>query len=71
MIDVPTIVLDGEYDTMMAARVREEHEPKFSSLIDYRQLDAGHNLPQEVPEDFARAVLDLRRQALPQWNEWC
>jgi pimeloyl-ACP methyl ester carboxylesterase len=58
-ITVPTIVLDGEEDTVTPARPRNEHEPHFTSLIDYRLLDAGHGLPQEAPEEFARAVLDL------------
>ena len=60
-ITVPTIVLDGEHDTVAPARPRQEHEPHFTSLVDYRLVDAGHNLPQEAPEEFARAVLDLRR----------
>jgi pimeloyl-ACP methyl ester carboxylesterase len=59
-IAVPTIVLDGEHDTVTPARRRDEHEPHFSSLLDYRLVDAGHDLPQEAPEEFARAVLDVR-----------
>jgi pimeloyl-ACP methyl ester carboxylesterase len=58
-IPVPTIVLDGEYDTVTQPRPREEHEPHFTSLVDYRLVGAGHNLPQEAPAEFARAVLDL------------
>ena len=60
-VPVPTIVLDGEHDTVTPAQPRDEHEPHFTSLVDYRLLDAGHDLPQEEPEEFARAVLDLRR----------
>jgi pimeloyl-ACP methyl ester carboxylesterase len=60
-IAVPTIVIDGEHDTVTPARPRDAHEPHFTSLVDYRLVDAGHNLPQEAPEEFARAVLDLRR----------
>ena len=58
-VAVPTIVLDGEYDTVTQPRPREEHEPHFTSLVDYRLVGAGHNLPQEAPEAFSRAVLDL------------
>lgn len=58
-ITVPTIVLDGEHDTVTLAQARDEHEPHFSSLLDHRLVDAGHNLPQEAPEEFARAILDL------------
>lgn len=59
-IDVPTIVLDGERDTVTPARPRDSHEPHFSALVDHRLLDSGHDLPREVPDEFARAVLDLR-----------
>ncbi|TQS42013.1 alpha/beta fold hydrolase [Cryptosporangium phraense] len=60
-IDVPTIVLDGEHDTVRPPQPRSAHERKFSSLVDYRVLDAEHNVPQEAPEEFARAVADLCR----------
>ncbi len=60
-ITVPAVVLDGEHDTVTPARPRGEHVPHFTALVDYRLLDAGHALPQEAPEEFARAVLDLRR----------
>jgi pimeloyl-ACP methyl ester carboxylesterase len=60
-ITVPTIVLDGEHDTVSPARSRSEHEPGFTALVDHRVVDAGHNLPQEAPEEFARAILDLCR----------
>jgi pimeloyl-ACP methyl ester carboxylesterase len=59
-ITVPTVVLDGEHDTVAPAQSREEHAPHFTALVDYRLLDAGHALPQEAPEEFARAVIDVR-----------
>jgi len=59
-ITVPTIVLDGEHDTVTPARPRDEHQPHFTSLVDYRLVDAGHDLPREAPGEFARAVSDLR-----------
>jgi pimeloyl-ACP methyl ester carboxylesterase len=60
VIAVPTIVLDGEHDMVTPASPRDQHEQHFSSLLDYRLVDAGHNLPQEAPAEFARAVLDVR-----------
>ena len=60
-ITVPTIVLDGEHDAVTPARPRETHEQHFPALVDYRLVNAGHDLPQEAPEEFAQAVLDLRR----------
>jgi pimeloyl-ACP methyl ester carboxylesterase len=59
VITVPTIVLDGRQDTVTPPRPREQHEPHFARLVDYRLADAGHNAPQEDPIEFARAVTDL------------
>jgi pimeloyl-ACP methyl ester carboxylesterase len=61
LITVPAVVLDGEHDTVTPAQSREEHARHFPALIDYRLLNAGHALPQEAPDEFARAVLDVRR----------
>lgn len=60
-IAVPSIVLDGENDTVNPPQDRAVHATHFHRLIDYRQVPAGHNVPQETPQEFARAVLDLRR----------
>ena len=60
-ITVPTIVLDGEHDTVSPVQSREDHEIHFTALVDHRVLDAGHALPQEAPAECARAVLDVRR----------
>ncbi|RKS75725.1 pimeloyl-ACP methyl ester carboxylesterase [Motilibacter peucedani] len=59
VIGVPTIVLDGEHDTVSPPQPRSDHEPHFSALLDHRLVDAGHDLPQEAPADFARAVVDV------------
>jgi pimeloyl-ACP methyl ester carboxylesterase len=59
-ITVPTVVLDGEHDTVSPARPRADHEPHFTALVDHRLADSGHDLPQEAPEAFAQAVLDVR-----------
>ena len=59
-INVPTIVLDGRHDTIDPPRPRVKHEAHFSKLVDYRNLDAGHNTPQENPREFARAVSSIR-----------
>ena len=60
-ITVPTIIIDGQHDTVTPAQPRDTHEQHFASLVDYRLVNAGHGLPQEAPEEFAQAVLDLRR----------
>ena len=59
-ITVPTIVLDGLHDTVTPPRPRSQHESHFPALMNYRQVDAGHNIPQENPSAFARAVIELR-----------
>jgi pimeloyl-ACP methyl ester carboxylesterase len=59
IISVPTIVLDGAHDMVTPARPREAHDPHFANLVGYRCVDAGHNTPQENPDEFAQAVLDL------------
>jgi len=56
---VPTIVVDGVHDTVEPPRPRAERERHFTDLVDYRCLDAGHNAPQESPEEFAAAVIAL------------
>lgn len=60
-ITVPTIVWDGTHDGVDPPRSRDEHVPQFPALLDYRLLDAGHNVPPGDPEEFARAVTDLHR----------
>jgi len=59
-IAVPTVVLHGGADGVMAASVSEHHDRYFSGPYQ-RQVIAGvgHNLPQEAPRDFASAVLSL------------
>jgi pimeloyl-ACP methyl ester carboxylesterase len=59
-IAVPTVVLDGEQGTVNPPRPREHHAAHFPALLDHRILPAGHNIPQEDPAGFARAVLDVR-----------
>lgn len=59
-ITVPTIVVDGNFDTVRPPLPRKQHERHFTALIDHRCLDVGHNAPQEDPGEFARAITDLR-----------
>jgi pimeloyl-ACP methyl ester carboxylesterase len=59
-ISVPTITLDGD------ANGAPHPEPsayagKFSGRYEHRTVEGGigHNLPQEAPEAFAKAVIDV------------
>ncbi len=60
VITVPTITLEGD------ANGAPHPEPsayadKFSGSYSHRTIDGGigHNLPQEAPEAFAKAVVDV------------
>ena len=59
-ITVPTITLEGD------ANGAPHPEPgayakKFSGKYEHRTIDGGvgHNLPQEAPQAFAQAILDV------------
>ncbi|MBC9175589.1 alpha/beta hydrolase [Roseomonas ludipueritiae] len=60
-ITVPTVTLDGDADGVLALGGTAKHAPRFTGPHEHRVLrDGGHNLPQEMPEAFAAAILDLR-----------
>jgi pimeloyl-ACP methyl ester carboxylesterase len=59
-IGVPTIAPHGAGDGVGPLAMSEGHARYFSGFYERRVIPlAGHNLPQEAPEAFARAVLDL------------
>ncbi|CAN7435914.1 alpha/beta hydrolase [Bradyrhizobium sp. LjRoot220] len=59
-IAVPTITLDGDRDGVSPATDGSKSAPKFTGRRVHRVVPrAGHNLPQEQPEAFAAAVLEL------------
>ena len=58
-IGVPTVVLEGGAAGVASASAAE-HRHFFTGQYEHRLLpNIGHNLPQEDPETFARAVLSL------------
>jgi pimeloyl-ACP methyl ester carboxylesterase len=59
-ITVPTVILDPTEDTLYSPDPRAEHESHFTNLVELRTVDAGHNVPQEQPGEFAAAILRLR-----------
>ncbi|MCW2864058.1 MAG: alpha/beta hydrolase [Actinoallomurus sp.] len=60
VIAVPTIILDGEKDPFTPARGDADYRAKFSGEYAHRTLNGiGHNVPQEAPEAFAQAVIDV------------
>ena len=59
-IGVPTIAIDGAGDGVMALGGSAHHQRHFTGPYAHRVLPVvGHNLPQEAPEAFASAVLEL------------
>jgi pimeloyl-ACP methyl ester carboxylesterase len=61
-IRIPTITMEG--DANGAPRPEPAaYRAKFSGPYEHRLIDGGvgHNLPQEAPEAFARAVIDVDR----------
>jgi len=58
-IQVPAVVLHGEANGI-AREMSDAHRRKFVNLVDRRTLPlVGHNLPSEVPQVVADAVLAL------------
>ena len=61
-ISVPTICIDGTSDGVSGST--QSHSRKFCGLYEYRQFEtAGHNLPQEKPNDWAKAIIDAKHLA--------
>lgn len=61
-ITVPTIAIDGDADGVNTGTRGQGR--KFRGPFEYRVFeDAGHNLPQERPREWAQAVLDARAMA--------
>ena len=60
VIAVPTITLDGDGDGVAPATDGTRSATKFTDRRSHRVIPrAGHNLPQEEPEAFAGAVMEL------------
>lgn len=60
-ITVPAITLDGDADGVAAIGGTAGHARRFTGGHEHRVVTGiGHNLPQEAPEAFARAILDLK-----------
>jgi pimeloyl-ACP methyl ester carboxylesterase len=61
-ISVPAITLDGDADGVVPASDGTATAAKFTGSRVHRVIPrAGHNLPQEEPEAFAAAVMELVR----------
>jgi pimeloyl-ACP methyl ester carboxylesterase len=60
VITVPTITFDGADDGVRGPSTVEASAKRFAGTRSHRVVPGvGHNMPQEVPEVFAQAVLEL------------
>lgn len=58
-IRIPTVVLEGIDDTVTPPQPGPQHHKFSSSFVSFQLQGVGHNLPQEAPLEFAKAVLSL------------
>jgi len=59
-ITVPAITLDGKDDGYNTPNDGKSSASKFTGFREHRIIaNAGHNLPQENPDAFAQAVIDV------------
>ncbi|AUC93476.1 alpha/beta hydrolase [Bradyrhizobium sp. SK17] len=62
VIAVPTITLDGADDGVTAAADASASAAKYTARLAYRVIPgAGHNIPQEAPDAFAAAVIEVMK----------
>ena len=62
VIAVPTITLDGDADGCARIRIRHRLRQEVLGQVRTHRIikgGIGHNLPQEAPQAFAEAVIDV------------
>lgn len=60
VIPLPTITLDGELDPFTPPGDGAGYRGRFTGKYAHRTLKGiGHNVPQEAPEAFAEAVVEI------------
>ncbi len=62
VVTVPAITMEGDSNGAIHAP-STAYRNKFSGKYEYRLITGGigHNIPQEAPQDFAQAVIDVDR----------
>jgi pimeloyl-ACP methyl ester carboxylesterase len=58
-ITVPTVTIDGAADPLKPGGTTD-HAGQFAGVHEHRVLAAGHNVPQQEPEQFANAIIKIR-----------
>ncbi len=59
VIAVPTITIDGAYDPFTPAGNGSAYRDKFTGKYEHLVFQVGHNVPQEAPQAFTQAVVDV------------
>jgi pimeloyl-ACP methyl ester carboxylesterase len=59
VISVPTITIDGKYDPFTLPGNGSAYRQFFVGKYAHETLPVGHNVPQEAPDGFAKAVLKV------------
>lgn len=62
-VTVPAVTIDSTNDPLKPGGTAH-HANQFVGMHEHRVVDAGHNVPQEKPEQFADAILAVREFAL-------
>ena len=63
-ITVPSIALEGAGDEVTPVGIYSHLDHLFVNGLKKNLIpQVGHNLPEEAPQDFAAAVLDLSRRS--------
>jgi pimeloyl-ACP methyl ester carboxylesterase len=61
-VTVPTIVVEGAMDGVTPRGSYDHLDLKFTGAFERRVFErAGHNMPQESPQEFAEAILTLAK----------
>jgi len=58
-IAVPTVTVDGKYDPFTPPGDGAPYRAHFTGKYAHHTLPVGHNVPQEDPRGFARAVVEV------------
>jgi pimeloyl-ACP methyl ester carboxylesterase len=61
VISVPAITIDGKHDPFTPAGTGAAYRDHFTGKYEHRVFPVGHNVPQEAPQEFAQAVMDVDR----------
>jgi pimeloyl-ACP methyl ester carboxylesterase len=56
---VPTVTLDGKDDPFTPAGNGAAYRAHFTGRYAHHTLPVGHNVPQEDPHGFAKAVVEV------------